>query len=106
MPVETPEFIAMLRRMIRAAGRRAAEGDEIELRDLISLRADLTAAITTAVHGQRDHGRSWTYIASATGTTRQGAQQRWSKPAPPTDSTPPAEQPTTATALAEGAPDA
>lgn len=105
MPVETPEFIAMLRRMIRAAGRRAAEGDEIELRDLIALQADLTQAITTAVHGQRDHGRSWTYIATATGTTRQGAQQRWSKPAPGTATQTP-RQPGTTTALAESSADA
>ena len=44
---------------------------------LIELRHDLDAAIRVAVEGQRARGMSWAYIASATGTTRQAAQQRW-----------------------------
>lgn len=85
MTVETTEYLAMLRRMIAAAGRRTREGDEIELRQLIDLTDHLTRAIHEAVTGQRALGRSWAYIATATatGTTRQAAQQRWGTPAEP-----------------------
>lgn len=81
MAVETTEYLAMLRRMLGAAGRRVAEADELELRDLIALREHLEQAIQTAVDGQRGMGRPWSYIATATGTTRQAAQQRWGTPA-------------------------
>lgn len=74
---ETGEFLAMVRRMIRAGGKRVAEADEIELGDLISLHADLDQAIATAVAGQRELGKSWTMIAAATGTTKQAAHARW-----------------------------
>lgn len=74
---ETGEWLKMLRRMIAAAGRRVADADEVELGMLIELRHDLDKAIATAVTGQRSRGVSWAYIAAATGTTRQAAQQRW-----------------------------
>jgi len=75
--VETAEWLGMLRRMIRAAGRRVADADEVELGQLIELRHDLDDAIAAAVNGQRSRGVSWAYIAAATGVTRQAAQQRW-----------------------------
>lgn len=74
---ETAEWLAMLRRMMRAAARRVADADEVELGMLIELRHDLDEAITSAVAGQRARGVSWAYIGSATGMTRQAAQQRW-----------------------------
>lgn len=76
-PVETPEYGAMVRRMIRAYGRRVADADEPDLADLLTLRADVDAAIAQAVQGQRAGGRSWAHIARATGTSRQAAYQRW-----------------------------
>lgn len=81
MAVETMDYLAMLRRLIAAAGRRVANADEPELRALIQCQADLDAAITSAVDGMRSRGRSWSYIAQATGTTRQAAQQRWGRAA-------------------------
>lgn len=75
--VEALEFIGAVRRMLRAASIRVAAADEHELRALLALRTDLDAAITTAVQGQRSYGRSWAYIALATGTTRHAAFQRW-----------------------------
>lgn len=75
--VETLDFLAACRRMLRAASRRAADADEFELEALIALRGELDAAIRDAVAGQRARGLSWAYIAAATGTTRQGAQQKW-----------------------------
>jgi hypothetical protein len=75
--VEALEFIGAVRRMLRAASVRVANADEHELAALIALQADLDAAIATAVQGQRAYGRSWAYIATATGKTRQAAFQRW-----------------------------
>lgn len=84
--VETAEWLKMLRRMIRAAGRRVADADEVELGQLIELRHDLDDAIAAAVNGQRSRGVSWAYIAAATGVTRQAAQQRWGAPREPVGS--------------------
>lgn len=78
--VETIEYLGAAKRFIRAAGRRVAEADEIELRDLLSLQEVLDAAIQEAVDGRRSRGLSWAYIASATGKTRQAAFQRWGRP--------------------------
>jgi len=78
--VEALEFIGAIRRFLRAAGVRVAQSDEHELRALIALRVDLDEAIAVAVAGQREVGRSWAYIATATGTTRQAAFQKWGKP--------------------------
>lgn len=77
MSVETPQYLAMLRRMIRAAGRRVGEADELELADLLSLHAELDEAVAAAVDGQRVHGKSWQDIARGTGTTRQAAHLRY-----------------------------
>lgn len=75
--VEALEFIGAIRRFLRAAGSRVADSDEYELRALLALRVDLDEAIGVAVQGQKAIGRSWAYIALATGTTRQAAQQKW-----------------------------
>ncbi|SMQ73447.1 hypothetical protein [Agreia sp. VKM Ac-1783] len=80
MAVETEEYLSMLRRMIRAGGRRVAQADEPELAALMSLRAELDDAIVTAVTGQRaELERSWAWVGSALGITRQAAQQRYGK---------------------------
>lgn len=75
--VETPSYIEFARRVIRAAGRRVANADEVELRMLLGLHSDLDNAVAEAVNGLRQRGVSWAYIASAFGITRQAAQQRW-----------------------------
>jgi hypothetical protein len=77
--VEALEFIGAVRRFLRAAGERVAESDEPELRALLALQIDLDEAIANAVHGQRSVGRSWAYIATATGKTRQAAFSRWAR---------------------------
>lgn len=75
--VENASYVAFLRRVIRAAGRRVAEGDVDGLSDLLDLAAELDRAIDAAVRGLRDTGYSWGEIASRLGVTRQAAQQRW-----------------------------
>lgn len=79
MSVETLPFLAAVRRMIRSAGRRAADADEQELAELMALRGELEQAIQTAVDGQLAVGRTWAHIATAAGTTRQAAHKRWSR---------------------------
>lgn len=83
--VETLDYLAAARRFIRAAGRRVAESDEHELEALLRLSDDLSAAIQTAVDGQRAHGKSWTDIARATGKTAQAAHKRWGRDVPATN---------------------
>ncbi|MDR2548740.1 MAG: hypothetical protein LBD10_00810 [Desulfobulbus sp.] len=75
--VETLEWLKMLSRMIRAAGRRVADADEHELSQLAQLRDDLESAIKVAIQGQRAAGRSWAHIGLALGLSRQGAFQRY-----------------------------
>jgi hypothetical protein len=78
--VETSEFGKMMRRMVRAYGRRVADADVEDLADMIAVRDELDQQIAEAVHTSRQrHGRSWADIARATNTTRQAAQQRWGK---------------------------
>lgn len=81
MAVEMPEYVAMLRRMLKAAGRRAGEGDEPELAELMSLEAVLAEVIADAVIAQHEAGRSWAEIALATGTSRQAVAKRWGRAA-------------------------
>ena len=76
--VENTDYAAFARRVIRAAGRRIAEGDVEALTELLALTSELNAAIDIAVTGLRHHGYSWTEIATRLGITRQAAQQRWS----------------------------
>lgn len=78
--VDTTEYLAMVRRLLRAAGRRVADADPEDLAELLGLQAELDQAIVTAVHGMRNtHGASWADIARATGTSRQAAAMRWGK---------------------------
>lgn len=67
----------MLKRMIKAAGKRVGNADEPELAQLVALRDELELAIQAAVDGQRSYGRSWAAIALGLNTTRQAAFQRY-----------------------------
>ena len=77
--VETDAYMAFLRRVIAAGGRRAGNEDEIQLGMLIRLLEFLEDVIAKAVARQRERGISWDRIALATGTTRQAAQKRWGR---------------------------
>lgn len=80
MAVETPEFGSMVRRMIRAYGRRVADADPEDLADMVTLRDELEQAILLAVDGQRRRDVSWAVLGDALGISRQGAFQRYGKP--------------------------
>lgn len=71
------EFRAFVVRILRAYSRRVAHADVEDLAELLAVRDAVDEAITRAVAGLREAGRSWGEIAAATGTTRQAAQQRW-----------------------------
>ena len=75
--VENDAFAAFARRIIRAHGRRVADGDVEALRDLVTLSTELDRAIGEAVIGLRAFGYSWAEIGSRLGISRQAAQQRW-----------------------------
>ena len=78
--IETTEYLAMVRRLLRAAGERVGNADEVELAELVELREHLEQAITEAVTIQRGRwGRSWAEIGRGLGTTRQAAQQHYGK---------------------------
>lgn len=76
---ETPEYAAMVERMVRAYGRRVGSGDYPDLARMLEVRAVFDAAIADAVTGQRAAGFSWSMIAIGLGVTRQSAQERYGK---------------------------
>lgn len=77
--VENSEYAAFVARAIRAAGRRAADGDPEDLAELLQLGQQLDEAMAVAVRGLRaaPHSHSWARIAAVLGISRQGAMQRW-----------------------------
>jgi hypothetical protein len=75
--VETTEYLAMLRRMLVAAGRRVAAADEDELAQLVALRDVLEEAIEAGVRGQRSSGSSLAQIGRGLGVSRQAVHKRW-----------------------------
>lgn len=77
--ITSTQFVAFLRRVVRASSRRVAEGDEPELAELFAVREDLDDAICTAIEGQLAIGKSWSQVAAGMGMTRQGAQQWYSR---------------------------
>lgn len=80
--VENSAYASMLARMIRAYGRRLAAGDVEDLANAQHLVDELHTIIRTAVDDgrQRDpEGWSWARIGRALRTTRQAAQQRFSR---------------------------
>jgi hypothetical protein len=78
--VETTEYAAMMRRMVRAYGRRIVDADVEDLAELVQLRAMLDDVIADAVASSRETwGRSWADIARPLGITRQGAEQRYQR---------------------------
>lgn len=78
MSIETPEYAAMMRRMMRAHGRRVANADPEDLAELVALREALEDSIAEAVAGMRSR-LSWAEVARGLGTTRQAAQMRYGR---------------------------
>jgi DNA invertase Pin-like site-specific DNA recombinase len=79
--VENPEYIAFVRRILRALSRRAGAGDLDALAELARLRDELDGHLADVVTMLRAEPccYSWQEIAGALGITRQTAQERWRK---------------------------
>jgi hypothetical protein len=78
--VETSEFAAFAKRILRAYARRVGDEGDIEaLTDLVALSTALDEAIANAVLGLRraNPPYSWADIGRRLGITKQAAQQRW-----------------------------
>jgi hypothetical protein len=100
---EPVEYVEMIRRMVRAAGRRVSVADPEHLAALVAVRRDLDAAIVTAVAGVRRSGFSWQSIGEATGTTKQSAVQKWGAAVAAMDSPATSGQPCHADAMEQAA---
>lgn len=78
---EAPEVGAMVRRMVRALVRRAAEGDTEALEQLAQLEAELPTATTCAMalmnhNPVQPNAYSFGELAQVLGVSRQAARQR------------------------------
>lgn len=79
-PRETSEIAAMLSRMVRAYGKRLADGDPSDLARAVELSAQLERTIGEAVAAARaEHGWSWAELAAELGITRSAAAQRYAR---------------------------
>lgn len=79
---ETVDFIAMVARLVRAAGKRVSTADMDELRALVDLRTELDDVIESAVIAVMDNGGySWQDIGETLGISRQAAWKRYGQKA-------------------------
>lgn len=77
---ETDAYGAMMRRMLKAYGRRVGDMDIAELRSLADFAADADRVLAeTVAHLRTEAGgaHSWAQIGDALGITRASAQQRF-----------------------------
>jgi len=86
--VENPDYAGFVSRVLRAHGRRVAEGDIEGLAELVGLNEQLDTAITEAIAGLRATGYTWADIALRLGISRQAAQQKWGEAPTPTQPSP------------------
>jgi DNA-binding Lrp family transcriptional regulator len=75
--VETAQFDAFARRVLRAYARRVADGDIEALRSLSRLSSEVDAVTRDAVAGLKRFPYSWSEIADRLGVSRQAAQMRY-----------------------------
>lgn len=76
--VETPDYAALLGRLVRRYAVRLADADYPDLADAIALRDQLDEAIRAGVRAQAER-TSWAQVSAGLGVTRQGAWQRYGR---------------------------
>lgn len=77
---ETRDIASMIRRMIDAHGRRVADGDEQDLRDLVELRYHLDLTVAAAVEALHyEQGFSWGTLGEILGVTKQAMEKRFGR---------------------------
>lgn len=72
----TEEYMAFARRILRAAGRRVAEGDIEALRMLAELELEVATTMQATVDTLKSE-YSWAQIGEALHVTRESAWQRF-----------------------------
>jgi len=77
--VDTQDYAAMVRRILRAYATRVAQADDPDLTEMVELRTILDDLIADAIAGLRSHGYTWTQIGAALNITKQAAQQRYGR---------------------------
>lgn len=77
MGTDNTEFFKMIRRMLKAGGKRAGNADEYDLKDYASLGETVELNLKEAIKVQRDNGKSWTDIGNSLGMTKQAAHKRF-----------------------------
>ncbi len=77
--IDTDQYIKMTARIVSGAGRRVADADPDELKQLLDLRDVVDRAILQAVAGLRASGATWQDIGDSLGVTRQACIMRWAK---------------------------
>lgn len=77
--VETSDYMAFARRILRATSRRVADRDIEALTGLKQLREEIDLAMVDAVAGLVDT-YSWAEIGRTLGVTKQAAFMRYSGP--------------------------
>lgn len=78
--VETGEYIAFVRRIMRALARRVGSADVETLAEMVKLRDELDDEIARAIAALRadpSAPASWGEIGRALEISRQAAQKRW-----------------------------
>lgn len=76
---ETPEYAAMLRRLLRGYRRRVAVGDIDQLPEMAAMATEVDEMIRDSVASLIDRGYSYTDVAARLGITRQAAWQRFGR---------------------------
>ena len=78
--VENDAFAQFAQRVIRAHGRRVAQGDVDALAGMLEASRAMDEAIAQAVRTLREeHGYSWAEIGARLGVSKQACHQRWGR---------------------------
>lgn len=79
-PVEMAEYAQMVGRMVRALGRRGADGDFSDLAEIVKVQQAADEALRVAVKGMRETQQySWAQIGEGLGIGRSAAQERFGR---------------------------
>lgn len=74
------EYIQMVTRMIRAAGKRGANADAYMLKLIREMHEAVDQAELIAVDGLREQGFSWDELGADQGINRQATLRRYNRP--------------------------
>jgi hypothetical protein len=76
---ENSDYLAFARRMMRALGRRVAEGDRDDLAQLVDFVQEMEAVKVETVRALMAGGATWGQIADAHGTSVQNVRKMYAR---------------------------